>query len=70
MPSAPAVTVGAAQVDQDTQDRLHAARAVRLEIVEVLFRHPWWSTVDNRFEAEREPRKSALELMAPPAPES
>ena len=68
MPSALAVVTGAAQVDQEMRDSLHAARTARLEIVQALFRHPWWSTVDNRFAAERELRNAALEVMPLSAP--
>lgn len=52
LPSSVAVLAGEAEPDLGRQAQLDAARARRLEVVRQLYRHEWWATVDNRYQAD------------------
>jgi hypothetical protein len=46
-------------VDGDDRDGLKAARDERLAAVEALHRHPFWSSVDNRHQADMALKQAA-----------
>ena len=59
MPSGLAIVRGTATVDPRLRTRSDRADDVRADIVDRMYGHPWWGTVDNRFAAEQELRKAA-----------
>jgi hypothetical protein len=59
MPSGLAIARSAVVVSEELRARSDQARAQRARIVEQLYQHPWWTTVDNRFAAEQELRNAA-----------
>lgn len=59
MPSSLAIVRGTATLDPHLRTRSDRAHDLRADIVDRLYGHPWWRTVDNRFAAEQELRKAA-----------
>jgi|GEM_PF-2849627 len=59
MPSPVAVLAGEAEVSEGQREELAAARAERLRIVDELYRHPWFTTVDDPHKARMALQKAA-----------
>ncbi|SEN87122.1 hypothetical protein [Nonomuraea pusilla] len=52
-----------AEPDPERQAQLEDARARRLDLVERIHRHEWWSTVDNRYKADAALLQAAKEQL-------
>ncbi|GAA2047418.1 hypothetical protein GCM10009839_60690 [Catenulispora yoronensis] len=63
MPSGLAIARGTAAISPELRARSAAAYDERAAIVQRLYRHWWWSTVDNRRAAEQELRKVARDQV-------
>ncbi|WP_436759312.1 hypothetical protein [Streptosporangium sp. V21-05] len=59
MPSSVAVLAREAAVSEEQREELAAARAERLRLVDVLYRHPWFQTVDDPHKARMALQKAA-----------
>lgn len=53
LPSAADLVAFDTTPDDARHTEFNKARAERLRLVETLQSHPWWTTVDNRFNAQR-----------------
>lgn len=61
LPSSVAVLAGEADIDGEAHAALLEARSDRLEALERLNAHPWWSTVEQRYDAWMRLNRAAQE---------
>jgi hypothetical protein len=59
MPPAAAVLAGEAEVSEEQRRELADARAERLRLVDILYRHPWFQQVDDAHKARTALQKAA-----------
>ncbi|MBW8802871.1 MAG: hypothetical protein JF587_03260 [Catenulisporales bacterium] len=59
-----AIARGIAAIGEELRRRSDEARAERGRVLEQLYRHPWWDSVDNRVIAERELWKVARDQFS------